>query len=507
MHHQHNITSMNDIILQIYDIFRQHRMYAWALFIVLTLGLILSVLTLTYKEDISDFLPLDEKNQTALSVFQEISGTNKIYTIVSLRDTSLVDQQRLVDGVEAFVDNVERCDTLHYIKGIVKSIDIDEVLSSRDAIYDFIPYFLTDEDYDRMDSLMSLTPDYVDRQVMEDKRMLMFPSSDVIMSNISRDPLNLFSPLLDRLKPTGMSIAFETYDGYIFSADGKKAIVIVESSFGNNESDNNSLLVSMLDEAKTKIEEADSSLDIHIIGGPVIAVSNAGQIKKDSVLAISIAVILIVILLVYVFRNSRNIILIALSVGWGWLFAVGGIALYYDSVSIIVIGIASIILGIAINYPLHLIAHMKERDNPRTALKEIISPLVVGNITTVGAFMCLIPLNSVALHDLGLFSSLLLIGTILFVLLFLPHIVKTRTNVNRTPHHTAIITWLSGIALENKRWIVWGVLAMTVLFGFFSFRTSFDSDMININYMTIIQQLDKFIFQMILILSIKQKKD
>ena len=213
----------------------------------------------------------------------------------------------------------------------------------------------------------------------------------------------------------------------------------MESSFGARESEHNTALADILNEAVAMTEKTNSNLDIHLIGGPVIAVANADRIKKDSILAISIAGILILLLLIYVFRNLRNILLILVSVGWGWLFAMGALAVYYDSVSIIVIGIASVILGIAVNYPLHLIDHMKESDNPKAALREIISPLVVGNVTTVGAFLCLVPLDSPALHDLGLFASLLLIGTILFVLLFLPHAVKTRRPSETAPREARLI--------------------------------------------------------------------
>lgn len=295
-----------------------------------------------------------------------------------------------------------------------------------------------------------------------------------------------------------MSIEFEIYDGYILSPDSKKAIVILESAFGAHESENNASLVAMLGNAKAETEAINGNLDIHIIGGPVIAVANANQIKTDSILAVCIAGFLILALLIYVFRNLRNILLIVLSVGWGWLFAMGAIALYYDSVSIIVIGIASVILGIAVNYPLHLIDHLKESDNPRAALKEIISPLVVGNVTTVGAFLCLVPLNSPALHDLGLFSSLLLIGTIFFVLIFLPHAVKTRKPGIKIEKEPLLITKLAGVSIENSRWFVWCVLALTIVFGYFSLKTEFDSDMRNINYMTDEQKSDLSYFQNLL---------
>ena len=488
---------MNRLILHIYDFFKKSPLLAWGIFLILTTVLVLSILSLSYKEDISDFLPLDEKNQTALSIYQDVSGANKIYAIISTKDTVNVDPQELAEGVEAFVEKVEANDSLHYIKDIMKEIDMDKMLGIADDVYANVPYYLTDRDYERIDSLLSDST-YVESQISEDKQLLLFPSSNVLVSNISRDPLNLFSPILGRLKQAGMSIEFETYDGYILSPDSKKAIVILESAFGAHESENNASLVAMLDNAKAETEAINGNLDIHIIGGPVIAVANANQIKNDSILAVCIAGFLILALLIYVFRNLRNILLIVVSVGWGWLFAMGVIALYYDSVSIIVIGIASVILGIAVNYPLHLIDHLKESDNPRAALREIISPLVVGNVTTVGAFLCLVPLNSPALHDLGLFSSLLLIGTILFVLMFLPHAVKTRKPGTKIEKEPLLITKLAGVSIENSKWFVWSVLALTIVFGYFSLKTEFDSDMRNINYMTDEQKSDLSYFQSLL---------
>ena len=480
---------MNKLIINIYDYFRKHPVVGWSLFIVTSVALICSVLTLSYKEDISDFLPLDDDNHTALSVYQDISGANNIYAIIASKDSTDVNQQMLVDGVESLVENIEAMDSLSLVSNIMTQVDMDKMMGMIDEVYQNIPLFLTEDDYARIDSLMA-SPDYVEKQIARDKEMLLFPSSNLISANISRDPLNLFTPVLNRLQNTGMSIEYETYDSYILSPDGTKAIAIITSSFGANESENNAKLVDLLNSAADKTKTDNANLDIHVIGGPAIAVSNANQIKKDSILAVCIAGVLILALLIYVFRNARNILLIVVSVGWGWLFAMGGLALYYNSVSIIVIGIASVILGIAINYPLHLIDHLKDSEHPRAALKEIISPLVIGNITTVGAFLALVPLDAPALHDLGLFSSLLLIGTILFVLIFLPHAVKTRTKGSEKLYEPKLITKLAGISLENKKGIVWAVAILTIIFGYFSLKTEFDSDMRNINYMTDEQKAD-----------------
>lgn len=484
---------MTRIVLAIYDSMRRYPLAGWLTFIVVSCCIVWLFLRLSYKEDITDFLPLDEKNQTALSVYQDISGANKIYAIVSSKDSLALSPEELTAGVDAFVENVENNDSLHYLSNIVKTVDIEKFLEVADMAYENVPYFITDEDYVRIDSLLSI-PGYIDSKLEEDMQALLFPSSNLLVSNIARDPLDLFSPVPARLNQGGMSIEFDTYDGYILSPDGTRAIIILESASGAHESDNNGKLAEILHNSRQETEKENPNLDIHIIGGPVIAVSNANRIKNDSILAIVISGVLILALLIYVFRSIRNILLIVVSIGWGWLFAMAAIALYYDSISIIVIGITSVMLGIAVNYPLHLIDHIKDSSNPRSALAEIVSPLIVGNITTVGAFLCLVPLNSPALHDLGLFSSLLLIGTILFVLVFLPHAVRIRKKAGSGYQAPYMLARITSVKPEESKVIVWVVLILTLVFGAFSFKTEFDSDIRHINYMTDSQKEDMAYF-------------
>lgn len=484
---------MSEFVLKIYDMLRSRPVVAWAVLIALTAALAWSLTTLSYKEDISDFLPLDERNHTALSVYQDISGANRIYAIVSATDSAASNPQLLAEGVEDFAARVEAADSLHYIRSMMKTADMEKMMDIADQAYGFVPYFLTEADYARIDSLMS-KPDYIATHMADNKQSLLFPSSGLLTANIARDPLNLFSPILGRLRQGGMDISFDTYDGYILSPDGSRAIVIMESAFGASESDKNGQLARLISEAADSTAHSVHGVEVNAIGGPLIAAANAGQIKSDSILAIAIAGVLILALLIYVFRNLRNILLIVVSIGWGWLFAMGMIAALYDSVSVIVIGIASVILGIAVNYPLHLIDHLRESSHPREAMKEIVAPLVVGNVTTVGAFLCLVPLNAPALHDLGLFSSLLLIGTILFVLIFLPHAVRTRRE-GAPAHEPRLISAMASFAPDKNRWVFFAILILTGVFAYFSRNTEFDTDMRNINYMTPAQRNTMAYFQ------------
>lgn len=483
---------MVEVILKVYIYLGSHRWMAFLSCVLITLLLALSVARLQYKEDIADFLPMDNEHHAAMKIYQDISGTNKIFVIFQYRDSTQTDPDHLVECVDAFVKDVQQADTAHVIGNLLSQVDWEKMSEVTDFVYGNIPYFLTDKDYERMDSLLAV-PQFVSEQLKTDKQMLMFPSGGLLSDNIQRDPLNLLTPVVQRLQHTGSSLKYEMYDGHIFSPDMQKAIVMMDSPYGSSETENNSVLISMLKDCANKVTCKESNIDIHIMGGPVIAVTNAHQIKTDSVLAVSISVIMILALLLFTFRNMRNLLLIALSIAWGWLFAMGGLALIHDKVSVIVIGISSVILGIAVNYPLHFIAHLSHTPDKKKALREIVIPLLVGNITTVGAFLALVPLKSVAMRDLGLFSSFLLIGTILFVLIYLPHLSKETKEVKHT-----FLDKLSQITLENKPVLVGVVMVLTIIFGYFSFETQFDANMAHINYMTEEQKSDMAYFQRML---------
>ena len=70
---------MTKLILQVFDSLKAHKLLCWTSLVVLTalLGLLLS--SQSYKEDISDFLPLDGEQQQAFQDYQNTSSARRIY--------------------------------------------------------------------------------------------------------------------------------------------------------------------------------------------------------------------------------------------------------------------------------------------------------------------------------------------------------------------------------------------------------------------------------------------
>ena len=318
-------------IIRIYEWMGKHRTVCWLSFILLTVLLSVLLLKQTYQEE---------------------SGTNRIFAIFQYADSTKSDPDSIIQAIDDYVELLKTKDTKKEVRNLVSQIDAEKMTEMLSFIYQHIPYFLTDEDYCRFDSLLE-DPGFIPSQVSNDKQMLMFPATGLLSENFQRDPLNFFTPVAAKLQ-NGSSLNYENYEGYIFTPDMKKAIIMLDSPYGSSETDGNAQLYSLLSSCAHQTAEKYPFIDIHFTGGPIIAVGNAKQIKTDSLTALAIAIVIIVLLLFYAFRDIWNILLIVISVAWGWLFAMGALTLIHSSVSMIVIGISSVIVGIAVNYPLHL---------------------------------------------------------------------------------------------------------------------------------------------------------
>ena len=486
---------MTRLLLSIYDYLSQRK---WLATLLLLAGIGLCIwlgARLNYKENITDFLPQNKENGKYTSVYESLGDQGKITLIFRAADSSLTydeRQERLMEAVDAFETHwteTEETDTLPV--QLQCRAEESQAFDAIEYIQDNVALFLTDEDYDRIDSLLE-QPGYIDTCMQSVRRMLAFPMSAIAVQAIGNDPLNLFSPTLQRLATLSASDAYQMTDGYLFDNEGH-AFAFMTSPYPSADTRHNTRLADLIDNVAEKAMLDVPGVQISAVGAPLIAVANATQIKKDSFLSIALAFIFIMAILLFAMGHKRNILWLGFSIVAGWLFALGAIALFKPAVSIIVVGIGSVLVGIAVNYPLHYLDHIRLHTNRREALKDMIAPLATGNITTVSAFACLVFVNAEAMRDLGLFGSLMLVGTILFVLLFLTLYAKPGKHSRKhaseptaqQPQRTPSRLWkkLSPYALVL-------VILLTALFGYLSTKTSFDSDLHNINYMTAQQEED-----------------
>jgi 1-acyl-sn-glycerol-3-phosphate acyltransferase len=473
---------MTKFFLKIYDFLSKRKAISAVILLIIIVLCVISALRLEYKENITDFLPSDPEKERYTSVYDDLSNQGQITVIFSGDD-----MDEVMNAIDDFEENWHKSDTALLVNDLRCKIDDGLVFDAIDFIRDNQPLFLTDDDYRRMDSLLA-EPDYVATCMSNIKRMLAFPTASFVVEGIQADPLNLYTPTLQRLTALNATEGYRVEDDYLFNEAGDKAFAFFSSPFSGNDTKNNAILVSLMENVIKSTSDCHQNVKISAVGAPTIAVTNAKQVKKDSFLSISLAIVLIFSILMFTMARKRNLMWLGISILFGWIFALAVIALFKTSISIIVVGIGSVIVGIAVNYPLHFLDHIKQEPNKREALKDVIQPLVIGNITTVAAFACLIFVKAEAMHDLGLFGALMLVGTILFVMIFLPLFAVSPKKTHKL--------FVDNGKEPSEKWrkikiyAFWPLVVITLILSYFSKNTSFDSDLHNINYMTEQQKED-----------------
>lgn len=494
--------------MRIYEWISARPAAKWWILSAALLLLTLPLINLQYKENIAEFIPQSGNYLERMEVFQQMSSADKTFVLFSIKNEAqeqkapldaqeqnaplLAEEENaplLAEAVDLFAERLAAADSSHLVKEIVKEVDYARYKALIPFIYSHIPYLLSAEDIAKTDSLLS-TPGFIEEILMERSAELMLPTGSFLSSSFEWDPLGLFSSVAETQLSTSSIPNCALYNGHIFTPDWRYALCIIASEGDPNESSANKRLINLIEQA-AKID----GITAEHIGAPSIAVGNATRIKRDSILALSLALLLITILLHFTLKSLRDLLLIVATLAFGWLCGLSAVAVAEQSVSMIVVGIASIILGIAANYPLHLITHTYHcRGRVGESLRQVVSPLITGNITTVGAFCALIPLNSPALRDLGIFAAAMLVGTILFTIVILPHLIKHKAS-SSAPYSSApnADAPASGITAACRRANVWkraqtpliiAATLATLVLGYFGASTRFNPNLQEINYMT-----------------------
>ena len=486
--------------MRIYEWLSARPAAKWWILSAALLLLTLPLINLQYKENIAEFIPQSGNYLERMEVFQQMSSADKTFVLFSIKNEAQEQNAPLLaEAVDLFAERLAAADSSHLVKEIVKEVDYARYKALIPFIYSHIPYLLSAEEIAKTDSLLS-TPGFIEERLMERSAELMLPTGSFLSSSFEWDPLGLFSSVAETQLSTSSIPNCALYNGHIFTPDWRYALCIIASEGDPNESSTNKRLINLIEQA-AKID----GITAEHIGAPSIAVGNATRIKRDSILALSLALLLITILLHFTLKSLRDLLLIVATLAFGWLCGLSAVALAEQSVSMIVVGIASIILGIAANYPLHLITHTYHcRGRVGESLRQVVSPLITGNITTVGAFCALIPLNSPALRDLGIFAAAMLVGTILFTIVILPHLIKHKASSSApqtcTPDASAPYSSApnadapaSGITAACRRANVWkraqtpliiAATLATLVLGYFGASTRFNPNLQEINYMT-----------------------
>jgi predicted exporter len=437
------------------------------------IGFLASLITL--EEDISNLVPTGERQDVLMKVLDNTDFSDKIIVTIS-SETNPPDPEVLSVYAQQFLDSVN----LHlpeYVNDIQGKVPEEGLREVYNFIYHNLPLFLDEEDYFTIQE--RLVRERIEEKLKENYKNLISPTGLVTKEFLFKDPLSLTGMGLQKLQELQVSDEFELYNNFLITKDQKHILLFISPALPASETDKNLYFVNKLQEIQTSLNNEFPEVQGEFFGGVLYAIANAGQIKKDIKNTLGIAGAILLLVLIYYYRRFYVPLLIFIPALLGGLTAIAVIYLLKGSISAISLGIGAILLGISIDYSLHILTHYKNNNNIKILYKEVTNPVLMSSTTTAIAFLCLLFLNSQALNDIGLFAAISVMTASVFALILIPLIYKAPKQLEASP---TIIDKIASVDLHKKLPMVL-ILILVFVAGILYFtKVEFNNDLAALNF-------------------------
>ena len=423
-------------------------------------------LKLRYEEDLSKLLPVSESSEAG-HVFGNLKVKDKIFMQMTGAEPEV-----LAEYVDELMDSI-----LTDEEGIANTlyrIEPDIALNALDFALMHVPTFVDTALYPQFDSAIA----HAGETMAHNQELIMNDETGAITQMVSTDPLNLRQYLMPDLSS---GVGFTLVNDHLFCADSTVALIFISPDFQAFNSEAGDRLIHHINHQIKLFNQKHPEVEVLMHGAAVRSGDNSRVMKRDIAITVGISMLIILIILCFSFKSFSLIWQNVLPVAYGTFFAMACMYWVKGSMSLMSMGIASVVLGVAISYCLHVIVHQRFVGGIEQMLKEEALPVCLGCLTTIGAFVGLMFTQSDLLKDFGLFSTFALVGNTFFVLVFLPHFLSEQ-ECKRNEKVFKCVSKINNYAYErNPYWVA--VLSIFILIGIiFSPKVQFDNNLKNIGY-------------------------
>ena len=443
------------------------------LLFVISLGGIAS--RIQFDDDITALIPANEESEKIQKVLKSIAFTDKI--IVNIQRTEKGSIDDLTQYAANFVDSIQKNST-HYIKNIQGKLNNEDLPNTLNLVYENLPLFLEDADYKTITH--KLSKDSITKQTEQNYRTLISPSGILAKKTIIKDPLGLSFIALKKLQQLGIGDNFKIKNGFLLDKKEQNVLLFLTPTFGSSDTDKNTALAANLYKLQEQLNTIyNGKIRGEYYGAALVAAANAAQIKHDIQSTVGIAMSLLLLIFVLFYRKLTIPIILFLPTIFGGLLSIALLFMLRAKISAISLGIGSVLLGITLDYSLHILTHIRNGNSLKNLYKEVAPSILMSSLTTALAFLCLLFLESQALQDLGIFAAASVLGASFFALLFIPQVYQHKVKNKKSK------TFLDKIAtyeLHQNKWSI-AVLTILLLISLFTYRTViFNQDITKLNY-------------------------
>ena len=472
---------MGTLFLSIYKLVNKNKIFAIVLLFIMLGVSGFYISKLKFVEDITKVLPESETIDQMNFVFNNSKFMDKVVFNISINDTTAEpNPDELIKFTKTFTDSLNVKFDSTCIESIRTEVDQQAMMTIYDTLYNNLPLFLNDNDYARLDTI--LQPENIRKTVASNFKSIISPAGMITRKMVQKDPFSISFMVLNKFKGFQVNNNFELYNNFIISKDKRNLIFFLLPAQPKNSAVNNKLftevdnLINRLNKTKFK------NIKVEYFGSAVVAVGNSNRIKLDIIYTVGITLFVLIFLVTWFFHRLLSFVFVMIPVVLGAIVSLAFIYIIKGEVSAISLGIGSVLLGVSVDYSLHIFSHLRDNSTIENTIKELSTPIIISSFTTVSAFLTLFFVNSEALHDLGLFAAISVFSASVFTLTILPHLIKVGTKQSKK--NTTILDNIAKVELHKYKLIIYGIIILSIIFLFFSKNVGFNANMMENNYMS-----------------------
>ena len=309
-----------------------------------------------------------------------------------------------------------------------------------------------------------LAPDKIEAALQKAYLNLLQPAGFLQKGMILADPLefrNLMFPRLASLNPLGKA---RVVDGHFLSEDGRETMLLLETPIGITDFKGSQRLLQELDAAVKEVVPA--GIVVVPLCGHAYTVANATTIQRDMVVVISASLVALFLVFLIFMRRRRALLVFLLPVAiLGPALALTG--LIEGSISAITVGFGAVLLGVTIDYGLHLYFALENRARrPGLIVAALAAPLLGAGLTTIGAFSAQLFSALPGQRQLALFAIFGVFLALILSLLVLPHFLRCEeSGPELLPKLSSKLSEKTAPRFRGQTaWIIVGVWALSLGF-------------------------------------------
>lgn len=225
------------------------------------------------------------------------------------------------------------------------------------------------------------------------------------------------------------------------------------------------------------------------VEGTYEGLKEVDEVANDSIFSFGISLVLIIFLTIFFFRSVKGPILVTASVLYACLPTLAFTALFYGKLNPFTVFVASIILGIGIDYSIHILGTSQKLLHKYATLEEVLEhaqrkmlkPFLLASFTTIAAFLTLLAAHFRGFYEFGVVASMGVLFSMLTSVLVLPVFIKCMGGIPKAPENSLLPkSWDEAKILKFFKYVAFACFALGAVSIWFAQDVDFEHNLRNL---------------------------